>query len=112
MVGSDDSLANFNHQLNTCFKYHPESIQNELGQHIMNASTNSSPSPMPQEKHDDAFKRVPENVFSYGEHGKLWNPFYVKYYWMDDKTQFCIYSLISLSQDDIEELVNLWTPLA
>jgi hypothetical protein len=30
MVGSDNSLANFNCQLNVHFKYHPESAQNEL----------------------------------------------------------------------------------
>jgi hypothetical protein len=27
MVGSEDSLANFNCKLNMCFKYHPESAQ-------------------------------------------------------------------------------------
>jgi hypothetical protein len=30
---------------------------------------------------------------------------FIKYYCMDDETQFCIYTLISLSQTDIEELV-------
>jgi hypothetical protein len=69
----------------------------------MSASTNTLPNPIPQEKCADAFKHVLKNVFSYCEHGKLWDTF--KYYWVDDKTQFCIYTLISLSQADIEELV-------
>jgi hypothetical protein len=71
----------------------------------MSASTNTLPNPIPQEKCAHAFKHVLKNVFSSGEHGKLWDAF--KYYWMDDKTKFCIYTLISLSQADIEELVVL-----
>jgi hypothetical protein len=69
----------------------------------MSASTNTQPNPIPQEKCVDAFNHVLENIFCYGEQGKLWDTF--KYYWMDDETQFCIYTLISLSQADIEELV-------
>jgi hypothetical protein len=69
----------------------------------MSASTNTQPNPIPQEKHADAFNDVLENIFCYGEQGKLWETF--KYCWMDDETQFCIYTLISLLQADIEELV-------
>jgi hypothetical protein len=61
----------------------------------MSASASSPPSPSL------------ENVFSYGQCGKLWDTF--KYYWMDDETQFCIYTLISLSRGDIDELVVLET---
>jgi hypothetical protein len=60
----------------------------------MSVSTNPPPNPIPQEKHVDAFKHILKNIFGYGEYGKLWDAF--KYYWMDDKTQFCIYTLISL----------------
>jgi hypothetical protein len=56
----------------------------------MSASSNTLPNPIPQEKHADAFKHVLKNVFGYGEHGELREAF--KYYWMDDKTQFCIYT--------------------
>jgi hypothetical protein len=61
----------------------------------MSVSTNTLPNPIPQEKCADAFKQVLKNVFGYSEHGKLRDAF--KYYWMDDETQFSIYTLLSLS---------------
>jgi hypothetical protein len=56
----------------------------------MSVSTTTPPNPIPQEKCADAFKLVLKNFFGYGGHGKLRDAF--KYYWMDDKTQFFIYS--------------------
>jgi hypothetical protein len=71
----------------------------------MSVSTNTLPNAILWEKCADAFKHVLENVFGYNEHREQRDSF--KYYWMDDKTQFCISTLISLSQTDIEELVVL-----
>jgi hypothetical protein len=63
----------FNHQFNMHFKYHSESTQNKLGQCIMGMSTNSLPTPIPQERHVDAFKHILEKVFGHGEYRKLTN---------------------------------------
>jgi hypothetical protein len=39
----------------------------------MSASTNSLPNPIPQERHVDDFRHTLENIFGYGEYGKLWD---------------------------------------
>jgi hypothetical protein len=72
---------------------------------LMSASTNTQPNPTPQDKCADAFKHILKNIFDCGEHGKLRDAF--KHYWMDDETQFCDYTLISLSYTDVEDLVVL-----
>jgi hypothetical protein len=46
-----------------------------------------------------------KTFFGYGEHRKLRDAF--KHYWMDDETQFCVYTPIDLSRTDIEGLVVL-----
>jgi hypothetical protein len=87
MIGSDNSLATSTIRL-TCILSTTQKVhKNKVGQ----SQPTLRQTPFPERNVLMLLSMYSRMFFGYGEHRKLGDAF--KYYWMDDKTQFCICTL-------------------